>query len=67
MVYVVTSYYRGAMHVDNLRSFPMHEENSAREYYDTCKNQEGDARAYLVKQDNPPQRMKLHSLQRMKW
>lgn len=58
MVYVVTSYYRGAMHVDNLRSFPVEDENKARQHFINCKNQEGQARAYLVSPNGLPKKMK---------
>jgi len=58
MAYIVTSYYRGAMHVDNLRKFGGHQTAVAQEYFDKMMKQEGDARAYVVTDDAPPKMMK---------
>jgi hypothetical protein len=58
MTYIVTSYYRGAMHVDNLRKFGGHQETAAQEYFRKMVAQEGDARAYEVTDTAPPKRMK---------
>lgn len=58
MTYIVSSYYRGAMHVDNLRKFGGHQLTAAQEYYHKMVKQEGDARAYEVTDDAPPVRMK---------
>jgi hypothetical protein len=66
MSYIVTSYYRGAMHVVNLRKFGGHQLTAAHEYYHKMVKEEGEARAYLVSDDAPPVRMKWDKISPMK-
>ena len=56
-MYVVTSYYRGAMHVCNLRKFGGFQTAAAQDYYEKMVKEEGEARAYEVFEDQPPKRM----------
>jgi hypothetical protein len=58
MAYLVSSYYRGALHIGEMRKFGGHQEVAAQEYFAKMVEEQGDARAYVVTDDAPPKMMK---------
>lgn len=57
-MYIVTSYWRGSMHVDNMRGFD--DEEKAKAYYFTiAKSARGErnVRAYQLSDNQQPKRM----------
>lgn len=58
MAYIVSSYYRGALHIGEMRKFGGHQIAAAEAYFHKMMKQEGDARAYIVTDDAPPKMMK---------
>jgi hypothetical protein len=55
-MFVATSYYRGAMHVDNLRVFD--NEADAVTWAEAVKSVMGGCRVYEVFKDKPPRKVK---------
>ncbi len=55
MSYLVTSYWRGSLHIDTMRSFS--ERDQAWTYYDSLQGNEAVKRIYEVSSSGPPKKL----------